>query len=108
MRFKASIPENMIPAAAGSQIHVYAAGTTNHVAQAVYGDPYTQTPLANPYAHPGGKVAFWVAQPATVQVGVQPAGATSPVISPPVTAATKSFSYGLMKAAGRPVSWVLT
>lgn len=108
MRFKVNIPPNMIPAAAGSQIHIFEAGTGNHLAQNVYADPNTQTPLANPYPHPGGKVAFYVAQPAKVQVGVQPAGAAVPVVSPPVHASEKVFSYGLMRSGGQAVMWVLT
>jgi hypothetical protein len=108
MRFQVQIPPNLIPAAAGSSIHVYEAGTTNHLSQTLYADGSSSATLANPYTHPGGKVNFFTTQPVRVSIGVQPAGAASPVIAPVVTAAAKSFAYGLMKAAGQPVAWVLS
>jgi hypothetical protein len=108
MRYKTDIPANLIPAAAGSQIHVYEAGTTNHLTQAIYADPTTTTPLANPYSHPGGKVSFYVAQPTRMSVGVQSAGAAAPVIAPVVTAATRQWSYSVMRIGGRPSDWVLS
>jgi hypothetical protein len=108
MRFQVQIPPNLIPAAAGSSIHVYEAGTTNHVVQTLYSDQSSGATLANPYPHPGGKVNFYVAQPVRVSIGVQPAGAASPVVAPVVLAGVKAFAYGLMKAAGQPVAWVLS
>lgn len=108
MRFAVSIPPNMVPAAAGSQIHVYVPGTTNHITQTLYSDPTSASTMANPYTHPGGKVSFYLPQPMSVQIGVQPAGAASPVVSPAVAPGPKSFAYSVMKIGGRPSDWVLS
>lgn len=107
MRYQVSIPENMIPAASGTQIHVYEAGTTNHVAQTLYADGTSATTLANPYSHGGGKVNFFLPQPMRVSIGVQPAGAASPVVTPVVVAARKAFAYSALKVAGQVVGWIL-
>lgn len=107
MRFKAEVPANMIPAAAGSSIHVFEAGTANHLAQTLYADATSAATLANPYSHPGGKVTFYVAQPVSVSVGVQPAGAAAPVVSPVIMATTRQYAYATMKIGGRPSDWVL-
>jgi hypothetical protein len=106
MRFQVSIPPNLIPAAAGASIHVYEAGTTNHLAQTLYADGSSSATLSNPYTHPGGKVNFFTTQPVRLQIGVQPSGAPAPVIAPAVST-VKVPSYSLLKAAGQPVAWVL-
>lgn len=108
MRYQVNIPANLIPATAGSQIHVFHAGTSTYVGATLYADPVTNTPLANPYSHPGGKVNFYVSQALKVSVGVQPSGAAAPVVAPAVDAKTSTPSYATLKSPGAPPMWVLT
>jgi len=104
-RQQVNIPAKQIPAAAGSQIYVYHAGTTVQIADTIYADSSSATTRANPYSHPGGNIVFYLARDLAIDVGVKPSGAASPVSSPAGVASTQVANYGLMKSGGVPTGW---
>lgn len=108
MRFRVHIEKNLIPAAAGVQVYVYLEGTQVPLPVPIYADASSGTVLGNPYTHTGGNIVFYLPYPLRVSIGIKPAGAAAPVIASVVAATDKAFTYGLHKAGGVPVGWVLT
>lgn len=105
MKFRVNTSTREVPAAAGSQIYVYYAGTT--VLHPALFDGSGNT-LANPYSHPGGMVTFQLPAPAKVQIGVKPAGAASPVVSPIIPNLERQLTYTFQKSGGAASQWVVS
>lgn len=108
MRYQMIVPMSVVNAPSGASIHVYSKGAVNHTPQTLFADGTSAATLANPYAHPGGKVVFYLAQQEDIQVGVQPAGAPAPVITSVIPPGVRVRGYQVRKAAGQPVDWVLS
>jgi hypothetical protein len=105
MRHQVNISAKQIPAAAGSQIYVYHAGTTVQISDTIYADSSSATTRANPYSHPGGNISFCLARDLSIDIGVKPAGAASPAVTQQGQVTTQAPNYGLMKAGGVPADW---
>lgn len=108
MRFRVHVQNKLIPAISGTQVYVYLEGTQVLIPVPVYADASSGTVLGNPYTHQGGDIVFFLPFPLRVSIGFKPAGASVPTIAQVVTATDKAFTYGLRRAAGVPVGWVLT
>jgi hypothetical protein len=104
-RQQVHMPGKQVPAAAGSQIYVYHAGTTVQIVDTIYADASSAATRSNPYSHPGGDVVFYLARELAIDIGVKPAGAAAPVVSQAGAATTQAASYGVMKAGGQPTEW---
>lgn len=104
MKFRVNASTKEIPAASGSSIYVFYAGTSVQVPALFDNSGNT---LANPYSHPGGMVTFQLPAPAKVQIGVKPAGAASPVVSPIVPALERILTYTFQKS-GSAAQWVVS
>jgi hypothetical protein len=104
-RQQVNIPGKQIPAAAGSQIYVFHAGTTTQITDTIYADSSSATTRSNPYSHPGGNIVFYLARDLAIDVGVKPSGAASPVSNAVGVASTQVANYGLHTVGGAPVGW---
>jgi hypothetical protein len=101
-----NFPARQIPAATGSQIYVYHAGTSVQIANTIYADSSSGTTLSNPYTHPGGNIVFYLAQNVAVDIGVKPSGAASPAVSAVGPAASTTVAnYGLHKIGSMVSGW---
>lgn len=105
MKFRVNASSKEVPAASGSQIYVFYAGTAVQVPALFDNSGNT---LANPYSHPGGMVTFQLPAPAKVQIGVKPAGAASPVVSPIIPNLERQLTYTFQKSGGAASQWVVS
>lgn len=105
MRQQFNIPAKKIPAAAGSQIYVYHAGTSVQIADTIFVDSSSGSTLANPYSHPGGNIVFYLTRDLAIDIGVKPSGAAAPVVSQAGVVSTQVANYGLHKIGGQPSGW---
>lgn len=105
MKFRVNTSTAEVPAAAGSQIYVYYAGTSVQVPSLFDNSGGT---LANPYAHPGGMVSFQLPAQLKVNIGVKPAGAAAPVVSPIVPKLERQLTYTFQKSGGGAAQWVVS
>lgn len=107
MRFRVHIPASSLPAASGSQIFVYRAGTTSAIPDTLYSDATSTSTLAQGYSHAGGDIVFYRASPESVSVGVRSPGSSVTAVSPLAHSAEKVRSYSLWKQGGRAIDWVV-